>query len=221
MFEILSDGNNLQRILYGLFISIKIALISIILSFILGIIFGILMTSKNIFIRGFFRFYLEFIRIVPILVLLFLVFYGLPQISSFYLSSSSSAIVVFVLWGAIEMADLVRGAILSLPKHQVESAQSLGMSKKDINLYVILPQISIRILPSSINLASRIIKTTSLVPLIGVVEMLKVGQQIIEASILTALNAPFYIYGAIFVLYFITCYPLSLLSSYLEKRYRY
>lgn len=221
MFEILSSGNNLERILLGLLISVKIAFISIVLSFILGIIFGILMTSKNIFVKYFFRFYLELIRIMPILVLLFLVFYGLPQISSIYLSSSASAIAVFVLWGAIEMADLVRGSITSMPKHQIESAQSLGMSKKDINLYIILPQVVVKILPPSINLASRIIKTTSLVPLIGVVEMLKVGQQIIEASILKAPDAPFYIYGTIFVLYFIACYPLSLLSNYLEKKYKY
>ncbi|MDE6886823.1 MAG: amino acid ABC transporter permease [Helicobacteraceae bacterium] len=219
MFEILSDGNNLNRILYGLFVSIKISFISIILSFIFGIIFGILMTSKNIFVRLFFKFYLESIRIVPILVWLFLVFFGLSSIVN--LSSFASAIIVFVAWGSIEMADLVRGSILNLPKHQVESARALGMQEMAINRYIILPQIVAQILPLSINLASRIIKTTSLAPLIGVVEVLKTGQQIIEASILKIPDAPFYIYGLIFILYFIACYPLSLLSSYLEKKFRY
>lgn len=221
MFEILSDGNNLSRILFGLLVTIKIAFISIFFSIIFGIIFGVIMTSKNIFINIFFRFYLEAIRIIPILVWLFLIFFGLPQISSISLDSTTSVIVVFVAWGSIEMADLVRGAILSLPKHQVESALALGMKQRMINQYIILPQISARMLPLAINLSSRIIKTTSLAPLIGVVEVLKTGQQIIEASILKIPDAPFWIYGLIFCLYFIACYPLSLLSSYLEKKYKY
>ncbi|RAX51718.1 amino acid ABC transporter permease [Helicobacter sp. 16-1353] len=221
MFEILSDGNNLQRILLGLLVTIKIAFISIFFSMIFGIIFGVIMTSKNIIIQAFFRFYLEAIRIIPILVWLFLVFFGLPQISSISLDSTTSVIIVFVAWGSIEMADLVRGAILSLPKHQIESALSLGMTQGMVNRYIILPQITVRMLPLAINLSSRIIKTTSLAPLIGVVEVLKTGQQIIEHSMLQIPDAPFWIYGLIFFLYFIACYPLSLLGSYLEEKYKY
>ncbi len=221
MFELLSDGNNFARILFGLWVTIKIALISIFFSIILGIIFGIIMTSKNIFIRVFFRFYLESIRIIPILVWLFLVFFGLPQISNISLDSTTSVIIVFVAWGSIEMADLVRGIIVSLPKHQIESALSLGMSNGMINKYIILPQIIARMLPIGLNLSTRIIKTTSLASLIGVVEVLKTGQQIIEASILQIPNAPFWIYGLIFCLYFIACYPLSLLGGYLERKYKF
>lgn len=221
MFEILSDGQNLNRILSGLLVTIKIAFISIVFSMIFGIIFGVIMASKNIVIRIIFRSYLEFIRIMPPLVLLFLVFFGLPQISNISLDSTTSAIIVFVFWGSIEMADLVRGAILSLPKHQVESSLALGMNPLMISRYIILPQVIARLLPLAINLSSRIIKTTSLAPLIGVVEVLKTGQQIIEYSILKIPDAPFWIYGIIFILYFIACYPLSLLSSYLERKYRY
>lgn len=221
MFEILNDGQNLSRILTGLGVTIKIAFISIFFSMIFGIIFGVLMVSKNIILSLFFRFYLEFIRIMPPIVLLFLVFFGLPQISSISLDSTTSAIIVFVLWGSIEMADLVRGVILSLPKHQVESSLALGMSPLMISRYIILPQVFIRLLPLAINLSSRIIKTTSIAPLIGVVEVLKTGQQIIEYSILKIPDAPFLIYGLIFILYFIICYPLSWLSSYLEKKYQY
>lgn len=221
MFELLSDGNNLSRILFGLLVTIKIAFISIFFSIIFGVIFGVIMTSKNIFIKIFFRFYLEAIRIIPTLVWLFLVFFGLPQISNISLDATTSVIIVFVVWGSIEMADLVRGAILSLPKHQLESALALGMKQSMINQYIILPQITARILPLALNLASRIIKTTSLAPLIGVVEVLKTGQQIIEASILKIPDAPFWIYGLIFILYFVACYPLSVLGGYLEKKYKY
>ena len=221
MFEILSDGQNLSRILNGLFVTIKIAFISIFFSMIFGIIFGVIMTSKNIIIQLFFRIYLEIVRIMPLLVLLFLVFFGLPQISNISLDSTASAIIVFIFWGSIKMADLVRGAILSLPKHQIESSLSLGMHPMMMIRYVILPQVIARLLPLAINLSSRIIKTTSIAPLIGVVELLKTGQQIIEYSILKIPDAPFWIYGIIFILYFIVCYPLSLFSSYLEKKYKY
>ena len=221
MFEILSDGQNLNRILAGLGVTIEIAFVSIFFSMIFGVVFGVLMVSKNIFISMFFRFYLEFIRIMPPLVLLFLVFFGLPQISEISLDSTTSAMIIFVLWGSIEMADLVRGAILSLPKHQIESSLSLGMNSLIISRYIILPQVFIRLLPLVLNLSSRIIKTTSIAPLIGVVEVLKTGQQIIEYSILKIPDAPFWIYGLIFVLYFAICYPLSFLGSYLEKKYKY
>ena len=70
------------------------------------------------------------------------------------------------------------------------------------------------------NLVTRMIKTTSLVVLIGVVEVVKVGQQIIEAARLTPPGAAVWIYGVIFVLYFIICYPVSRLAAYLEKRWK-
>lgn len=220
MFE-LFDLPNTQRILAGLFVSIKIAFISIIFSFILGIIFGILMCARNILVRAFFRIYLEIIRITPILVLMFLLFFGLPQISSINLSALQSVLIIFIAWGAIEMGDLVRSAIIHLPKHQVESARALGLKSRDINVYIILPQIVAKVLPPSLNLASRIIKTTALAPLIGVVEVLKTGQQIIELNMLTNALAPFWIYGAIFILYFLLCYPLSLFGTFLEKKFSF
>ena len=96
MFEILSDGQNLSRILNGLLVTIKIAFISIFFSMIFGIIFGVITTSKNIIIQLFFRIYLEIVRIMPLLVLLFLVFFGLPQISNISLDSTTSAIIVFI-----------------------------------------------------------------------------------------------------------------------------
>ncbi|MGL4774599.1 MAG: amino acid ABC transporter permease, partial [Clostridium sp.] len=88
-----------------------------------------------------------------------------------------------------------------------------------IYLYVIVPQAIRRVVPGAINLSTRMIKTTSLAVLIGVVEVVKVAQQIIEVSILTNPSASFYIYGFVFFLYFIICYPLSILSKKLESKW--
>ena len=100
------------------------------------------------------------------------------------------------------MSDLVRGALISIPKHQYESSEALGLSKVQTYWYIIIPQTLRRLIPLSINLITRMIKTTSLILMIGVVEVLKVSQQIIEANRMSSPNAAFGIYLVVFLLYF-------------------
>jgi polar amino acid transport system permease protein len=175
------------------------------------------MTLKNPVIKIITRVYLELIRIMPQLVLLFIVYFGFTKAFQIHLSGEISAIIVFSLWGTAEMGDLVRSALISIPKHQYESGKAIGLTSFRIYLYIIIPQTIQRLLPLAINLVTRMIKTTSLVVLIGVVEMVKVGQQIIEATRLSTPSAADWIYGVIFFLYFLVCYPISLLSNKLEK----
>ena len=118
-----------------------------------------------------------------------------------------------------EMGDLVRSALISIPKHQYDSGYGLGLNKWQVYLYIILPQSIRRLLPSAVNLLTRMIKTTSLVALIGVVEVLKVGKQIIDASRYTNPTAALWVYGAVFFMYFIICFPFSRLSRVLEKKF--
>ena len=135
------------------------------------------------------------------------------------LSPEAASIIVFAFWGTGEMGDLVRGALTSIPKQQYESAEALGLSKAQVYRYVIIPQAIRRLIPTSINLITRMIKTTSIVLMIGVVEMMKVGQQIIEANRMTSPNAVFGIYGTIMLLYFLACWPISMLANHLEKKW--
>ena len=127
---------------------------------------------------------------------------------------------MFVLWGTAEMSDLVRGALIAIPKHQYESSEALGLSRAQTYWYIIIPQTVRRLIPLSINLITRMIKTTSLVLMIGVVEVLKVSQQIIEANRMASPNAAFGIYLTVFLLYFFACWPISLLAGYLEKKWK-
>ena len=87
-----------------------------------------------------------------------------------------------------------------------------------MQVFIIFPQSFKRLLPSLVNLFTRMIKTTSLAALIGVSDMLKVGQQIIEVNLINYPTASFWIYSGIFLLYFTLCYPLSMLSRHLEKK---
>ena len=218
-FEILLKGNNMLRLLQGLWVALRISLISVVISIVLGILVGMLMTSKNKVIQVITRVYLEIVRIMPQLVLLFIVYFGATKAMGINLSAEAAAIIVFVFWGVAEMADLVLGSLISIPKIQYESSESLGLSRGQTYRYVIIPQIIRRMIPLSINLITRMIKTTSLVMMIGIVEVLKVGQQIIEANRKTSPNAAFAIFATILLLYFIACWPISCLSKYLEKRW--
>ena len=216
--DVIFKGKNAVRLLGGLGVALRISLISVIISIPLGILVGILMTFKNPILKAVLRVYLEFIRIMPQLVLLFIVFFGSTRVLGVDISGDLAAVLVFSLWGTAEMGDLVRGAIISIPKHQYESGEALGLSKRQIFIYIIIPQTIKRLVPLSINLITRMIKTTSLVLMIGVVEVIKVAQQIIEANRTSSPNAAFGVYLAVFLMYFIACTPISMLARYLEKR---
>lgn len=217
--EVLMKGNNLRRLLDGLWIAVEISLLSIAISIPLGILLGILMTRKNRLIRFLTKFYLEFIRIMPQLVLLFLVFFGTTRSMGWNLPGEGAAVIVFVMWGTAEMGDLVRSALLSIPGHQYESSEALGFSRAQTYFYIILPQTLRRLIPVSINLITRMIKTTSLILMIGVVEVLKVGQQIIEANRMSSPNAAFGVFLVIFILYFVICWSVSMTARYLERKW--
>ncbi|MFS8501852.1 MAG: amino acid ABC transporter permease [Caldicoprobacter sp.] len=218
--RVLIEGNNLYRLMGGLLVTVKIALISVIIFIIFGIPFGIVMTSKNKLLRLVCRAYLEAVRIIPVMVWLFIFYFGVPKLTGIHIAGDVVSVIVFSIWGTAEMGDLVRGAVTSLPKHQKESGKAIGLTNLQIYSYIIIPQSIRRLLPGTINLVTRMIKTTSLVVLIGVVEVLKVGQQVIESFVLQSPSASFWVYGFIFFLYFIICYPISLFARKLELRWK-
>ncbi len=218
--EVLFQGTNFLRLLGGLWVSLRIALISMVLSVILGIFLGMIMNSKRKWVQVICRIYLEIVRIMPQLVLLFLVYFGAAKHLGINLSGELSAVIVFTFWGTAEMGDLVRSALISIPKHQYESGYALGMQQRQVFFHIIIPQTIRRLIPSMMNLLTRMIKTTSLVVLIGVVEVVKVGKQIIDASRFSNPSAAFWIYGMIFLLYFIICFPFSRAAAVLERKLR-
>lgn len=218
--RVLFMGNNFIRLLKGLGVALNISLTAVILSIFLGILLGMIMTLKNPITKCITKIYLESMRIMPQLVLLFLVYFGLTKSFGINLSGEVSAVIVFTLWGTAEMGDLVRGALISIPKHQYESGAAIGLTKFQIYRYIIIPQTLQRLTPLAINLTTRMIKTTSLIVLIGVVEVLKVAQQIIEANRYTVPDSALWIYGTIFFLYFIVCWPISTMAGWLEKKWK-
>ncbi|MCR5343174.1 MAG: amino acid ABC transporter permease [Butyrivibrio sp.] len=217
--DVLFKGTNMLRLLKGLWVSVEISLISVTISIILGLVVGVLMTSPNKVLKAVLRVYLETVRIMPQMVLLFIVYFGTTRVFGINISAELSALIVFTFWGTAEMGDLVRGSIKSIPKIQYESAYALGLNKFQVHFHIIFPQTLRRLIPLSINLVTRMIKTTSLVMMIGIVEVLKVAQQIIEANRRSSPNAAFGVFAVVFLLYFIVCWPISRLAASLEKRW--
>lgn len=211
---------SLPRLFVGIVETLKISLIALLLSVILGLIIGVIMTSKNRPLNAVLRFFLEAFRLIHPLIWLFIFYFGAAGIFHIKTDSVVVSIIVFTLWGTFEIGDLVRSYITSLPKSQFESSMSLGLSKAQMYIYVLLPQIIVRITPSIVNLATRLIKTTTIVYLIGVTEVLKVSQSIIQVTYMKNPNSyiSFTMYLFLLVVYFIICYPLSLFAQYLEKK---
>lgn len=217
--QVLADGNNFARLLQGLGVSIQIALLSMALSIVLGTLMGVAMTSKNRIVHVVTQAYLQFVRIMPQLVLLFLVYFDATRAWGLNLDARVAAVIVFTLWGTAELGDLVRAAIESVPRHQYLSAAALGIEGRALYRHVVLPQALRGLLPATINLTNRMIMTTSLVALIGVVEVLKVAQQIIDANRFEYPSAALWVYGVVFLLYFLVCFPISLAARKLEERW--
>ena len=216
--SILFADGVIYRLLEGLWVSTQISLISAFLSLVFGVIFGLFMTINFWLTKFISRIYLEFVRIMPQLVLLFIMYFGVSYWLGLDISAFWSSVIVFAFWGTAEMGDLVRSALINTPKHQYESAFALGLNKTQTYAYVIIPQTLKTLAPLSINLITRIIKTTSLVALIGVVEMLKVAEQIIDSTRFTHPNGALWVYGAVFVMYFLLCFSTSLCSKFIEER---
>ncbi|WP_219026251.1 amino acid ABC transporter permease [Helicobacter pylori] len=218
---VLLELDNLKRLLEGFEITLLIALSSAMISIIVGMLLGSLMAFGSKIMVLACRVYLESIRIIPLLAWLFIVYFGLASWFDLHISAVLASVIVFSLWGGAEMMDLTRGVLTSVSKHQVESALALGMDSKRVIFNIIFPQSFLSLLPSSLNLFTRMIKTTALVSLIGAIDLLKVGQQIIELNLLRMPNASFVVYGVILMFYFSLCYSLSLYSSHLEKKFQH
>lgn len=216
--EVLFAGHNMTRLLGGFVVSLRVAVIVLLIGGSLGVILGALRTLPIKLLQVVLRLYLEVFRIVPTVVLLFVAYYILPEVFLINLPGEEVADVVFILWTAAEMSDIVRGAIDAVPVHQRESGVAIGLTQFQQFRYVLIPQALPVALPGAINLATRIIKTTSLLLMISVMDIVNVGQTLVEANGHKNPSAAFWIYGMMFILYYIMCAPLSQWAKRVEVK---
>lgn len=157
--------------------------------------------------------YIQLVQGTPVLVLIFLFYFGLPTLLGVSLSPLFAASASLSIYVSAYLGESWRGSIQSVPKAQWETAECLGLSKAQRMTRIILPQ-AVRIAtPPTVGFMVQIIKNTSLASIVGFVELVRAGQLVNNT-----IFQPFIIYLLIAVLYFSMCYPLSVLSRRLETR---
>jgi polar amino acid transport system permease protein len=213
-----------------------IAGISVLLSVVAGVLLGTLLTIKFLPIQAAIRSYIEIWRGLPIIVTIFILFFGLPtladelHIEALRLSEIKAAILGLSLWGSAQIAEATRGAVQSIPREQHEASAALGFGWVGRHVNVILPQALRRLLPPLVSLSVNVIQNSTLAQILGVPEILETAERGTERLSIPTVdpvtlevegggdNHAFEIYGAVFVLFFLISFPLTRLAAFLERR---
>ncbi|WP_312170774.1 amino acid ABC transporter permease [Microbacterium sp.] len=198
--------------LAGVTVTVPLALLSFALGLVIAILVALMRISVNPIVSGVARFYISVIRGTPMLVQLFVIFYGLPSIGV-TLDPWPSAVIALSLNVGGYAAEVVRAAILSVPKGQWEAAYTVGMNRTRTLTRVILPQAARVSVPPLSNTFISLVKDTSLASLILVTELFKVAQQIAAATLEFMV-----VYLAAALVYWVICLVLSFGQSALERR---
>jgi polar amino acid transport system permease protein len=213
----------LQKALYGLpflwqglLISLEAAAIVVVVSLIFGVLLGTIVVYGPRLAGPPIRWFSDIVRGIPLLVLIFFVFYGLPLAIGTNINSFAAGITALSLFYIAQVIEIARGALQSLPKGQMEAAKAIGLRFEQRLGYVILPQAVRRFLPPWINSVTDTVKGTALLSLVGIVDLMQAIQQVIGR---TYEALPLYVVGAL--IYFGINYTLSTLSRVLEARYEY
>jgi cystine transport system permease protein len=196
----------------GLVFTMPVTIISFILGLILALFTALCRLSNLKILNGIAKFYVWIIRGTPLLVQLFIIFYGLPKIGVI-LDPLPSAIIAFTLSVGAYNSEVIRAAILSIPKGQWESAFSLGMSRSKALRRIILPQATRVSVPPLFNSFISLVKDTSLAATITLTEMFQVAQRVTATT-----YEPLWLYTEAAVVYLIFCTVLSAVQRRIELR---
>ncbi|MGW2054326.1 amino acid ABC transporter permease [Streptomyces sp. NPDC001840] len=195
-----------------------LALVSIAASLLAGTLLGAVLTLPSRPVRAAARAYVEIWRGLPIIIILYFIFFVLPIIGVL-VNTFVAAAIGLSLWGSANMAEVVRGAVQSVPRGQAEAAAALGFSWTGRMRYVLLPQAARRALPPVIGLVVNLTQQTSLAAVIGLLDILEASQRSIERLTLSGGSSHAVpILGSVLAVFFVICLPLTMLSRWYERR---
>ena len=204
----------MPQVLEGLKVTLEIFILTLVLSIPLGIIVGLMRTSKSIILRKISGAYVLIMRGTPLLLQIIVIFFGLPLVGITF-DRFPSAILAFTLNYGAYFGEIFRAGIQSIDEGQIEAAEVLGITPKDTFFRIILPQAFKTVLPPVANEITTLVKDTSLVYIVGMDELLKVGK---IASNRDVSLLPLLVVGAV---YLIVIGILSKLLKKLEYKYDY
>jgi len=180
-----------------------------------GLFGGLILLYGPLPLRLLIRVYVDTIRGIPLLVLIFSVFYGLPALG-LPISGFVAAVLALAIFGTAHVSEVVRGAVDSIPDGQTEAAKSIGLTFYKRLRYVIFPQALSRAIPPWTNTAVELVKASSLLALVSIVDLLYSTEQIAART-----RQPLLFYGVAALLYFSINYSLSLFGARIEKKFNY
>ncbi len=215
MFDFQTEiiGRNLPLLLNATTVTITITLAAFICGFGIALVVG---TTRRYYQEGLIYQalggYIEVFRGTPLLIQLFFIYYGLPSIG-IVMDAFTAGVIGLALNSGAYMSEIIRAAMLSVARGQEEAAYSLGFSRIQTIRYVIFPQ-AIRVaIPPMMNSFSSLLKDSSLVSVISITELTRVGNLIYSRT-----SRPFEIYLTLGIFYFVMTFSVTLLARYLEKR---
>lgn len=201
-----------RNLLTGLKWTLALSLVAFIGGSVIGLLIMVARISKGALGRNLARTYIDLFQGTPLLMQLFLVFFGIGLLG-FDISPWAAAALALTLFTSAYLAEIWRGCVESVNRGQWEASASLAMTRYEQLRYVVLPQaLRIAVAPT-VGFSVQVVKGTAVTSIIGFTELTKTGGMLANATF-----EPFLVYGLVALGYFILCYPLSLSARYLERR---
>lgn len=203
-------------IVSNLLLAVRWTVLLSILAFVGGGVLGLVVLycriARKVWLQRAANLYIELFQGTPLLMQLFLIFFGLP-LMGLDVSPWAAAFVSLTLWTSAFLAEIWRGCVEAVPKGQWEASSSLAMSFFEQLRYVVLPQALRIAVPPTVGFSVQVVKGTALTSIIGFVELSKAATIITNATF-----EPFTVYGFAALIYFVLCWPLSKSSQLLERK---
>jgi polar amino acid transport system permease protein len=204
----------------GLAVTLWVSLLTTMAATLIGLLLGGASASARPWVRVAVRVYIDVFRGVPSLMTLLFVFFALPHVGV-RTGPITASVLGLALWGGANIAETARGALQSISSRQTEAARALGMSKVQALVFAVMPQAIRRFLPPYVGQLTVLIQASALTSVVGVTDLLGASRQMIERLAYVGPDShAVAIYGAVLAIYFVICYPLTLLSSHLEGKLR-
>ncbi|NTF07405.1 amino acid ABC transporter permease [Agrobacterium rubi] len=207
-----STWDILRNLLLAARWTVLLSLVSFMGGALVGLVLLFMRISKKKSLRIFSKYYVELFQGTPLLMQLFIAFFGLGLVG-IDVPAWLAATITLILWAAAFLTEIWRGCVEAVNKGQWEASASLGMGRFQQMRYVIMPQAMRVAIPPTVGFAVQVIKGTAVTSIIGFVELSKAGTVVTNATF-----QPFTVYGLVALIYFALCWPLSKSSQILERK---
>lgn len=199
----------------GLVVTLEVTGVALLLAFVLGFLISVLKVLPCMPLRVILDFYTSIFRGIPLIVLLFIAYFGMPQLTGYKISMFAASVLTLGLNGSATVSETVRGGIEGVDRGQYDAARALGLPYPSMMWEIIIPQALRSVAPALVNEAITVLKSSSLVATIGLMDMMRAAQSV-QALTYRAFE-PFVVVAAV---YYVIVMALVALSRRLERHLR-